>query len=106
MNRRDVAVIRAWTEYGYDSVPYFELYSDDPEVTNYDMMECSGHLPDRMMVLVGGYFRTNWGWYVHVEKFTDELIKGGCILKTCRALQLMLIINTWSVFDKQERYIW
>ena len=69
-------MIRAWTEYGYDSVPYFELYSDDPEVIGYGRMDFSGHLPDGMMVFVGGYFRTNWGWYVHVEKFTNELIEG------------------------------
>jgi len=66
-----LGVIRAWTEYGYFTVPLYDLISDDEEDRDYGVLEYVSNLGDGTCVFVYGIQSTRWGRYVRVERAAD-----------------------------------
>ena len=66
-----LGVIRAWTEYGYFTVPVYDLISDIEDDIDYGVLDYVGNFGDGTAVFVYGIQPTRWGMYVRVERASD-----------------------------------
>ena len=97
-----LGVIRAWTEYGYFTVPLYDLISDDEEDRDYGVLEYVSNLGDGTCVFVYGIRSTRWGRYVRVETAADCDVCGWVsISDVCSPndwWQIPLVSRRWWVY--------